>query len=163
MVCCSYIMSNCHCLRRHPSSLFHHLLLKHRFSISSLFSVRTYSVSTSSDEHLFRVKRGDPIFRTVWLIVRSSCPVPNSQSHNLASRSASGNVVKLSFQLVIVISVIILADNLTYSTTFDVFVKQKRMFAFRTMLILMNSLQDANLRHSDIIVKIEPSIGNCNG
>ena len=48
----------------------------------------------------------------------------------------SDNIVKLSFQLAIVISVIILADNLTYSTTFDVFAKQNRMFAFRTILIL---------------------------
>ena len=48
----------------------------------------------------------------------------------------SDNIVKLSFQLAIVISVIILADNLTYSTTFDVFTKQNRMFAFRIILIL---------------------------
>ena len=38
--------------------------------------------------------------------------------------------------MAIVISVIILADNLTNGMPFDVFAKQNRMYAFRTMLIL---------------------------
>jgi len=63
--------------------------------------------------------------------------------------------------LVIVISVIILADNLTYSTTFDVFAKQNRMFAFRTMLILDEFFTGRKFTSmSNILVRLNFQLAN---